>query len=241
MSTWKLAGAAVLVALLVAWTLQSLVMGSPSAAPPVATSPVVTNRSGEDEAVDPDPGPVVAAGEVAGVPAGYPQSTAGAATAAVNWVASVPTFLQMGPLVLSDALDTLLSTTADRSLFDDTVALYFELLAEFGPEFRERLWTEAPLRSSVTSSTSERVEVAVWSVLVTGDTVDGPVEMLWRTHRLGLVWERSDWRIASVSVVEGPTPIGVDAAVPSEPGEFDGLNDWVPAVFADTTLHTEDE
>jgi len=72
-------------------------------------------------------------------------------------------------------------------------------------------------------------------VLVTGDTVDGPVEMLWRTHRLGLVWERSDWKIASISIVEGPTPVGVDAAVPSEPGEFAELRDWVPAVFADTT------
>jgi hypothetical protein len=147
----------------------------------------------------------------------------------------------MGPLVLSDAMDALLSTTADRALFDDTVELYFELLDEFGPEFRQRLWTEAPLRMSVTSAAPERVEVAVWSVLVTGDTVTGPVEMLWRTHRLGLVWERSDWRIASISIVEGPTPVDVSAAVPSDPSEFAHLNDWVPAVFADTTSSGDEE
>ena len=234
MSTWKLAGAVVLVAMLAVWTVQSVVMGTPSTSPPVASAPVATVDAASGAASEPD-GRVVAVGDVAGVPAGYPQSTAGATTAAVNWVASVPTFVQMGPLVLSDAMDALLATTADRALFDDTVELYFELLDEFGPGFRQRLWTEAPLRSSLVSSSPERVEVVVWSVLVTGDTVDGPVEMLWRTHRLGLVWERSDWKIASISIVEGPTPVGVDAAVPSEPGEFAELRDWVPAVFADTT------
>ena len=42
MSTWKLAGAVVLVAMLVVWTVQSVVMDTPSTSPPVASALVAT-------------------------------------------------------------------------------------------------------------------------------------------------------------------------------------------------------
>lgn len=237
MSRIKLVGVAVVVAMVGVWVLRSFV-GDATEATPVQSAAPSTLRTGvssPDGETSVAPFSVVAAGELAGVPVGYPQSDRGAATAAVNWVASFPTVVRMGPLRLADTMTQLLSEERAASGSEEVVADYFELFDELGPEFGSRVWIESPLQVTTTNATASTAEVSVWAMLVTGGPVDGPIEVLWRTHHISLVWERDDWRIDDVTISEGPTPVPTDMAMPSPPSDFDAVNGWEPAVFADTT------
>ena len=243
MSRIKVVGIALLVAMFGVWVARSFVLddGDSTAPtqPPSASTPGEPARSADSAESDSAPVPVVAAGELASVPVGYPQSGRGAATAAVNWVASFPTVVRMGPLRLDDTISQLLSEERAASGTEEVVTDYFELFDELGPGFAERVWMESPLQVITTGSTEATAEVSVWAMLVTGDLVDGPVEVLWRTHHISLVWERDDWRIDDVTISEGPTPVPTDMALPSAPSEFVEVDGWEPAVFADTTTGGE--
>ena len=237
MSRSKLAAAALVAVLIAVWTVRSFVLDAGSSARPVAESPPARvapedPEAASDSAVD---SPVVAAGDVSGVPVGYPQTEQGATTAAVNWVASFPLLMRMGPLRLSNTLDELMTESAGPAGVEEAVADYWVLFDELGPEFRDRVWIESPLQTEVTSMSDSTVEVSVWAVVTTGEPETGPIEAIWRTHLITLVWERDDWRVDDVTVVEGPTPVPAEALLPSSPGEFVDVEGWTPAVFADTT------
>ena len=156
----------------------------------------------------------------------------------MNWVASFPTLMRMGPLRLSETLLTLMSERGASSGVDEVLSDYFALADEIGGDFSERVWVESPLQTDATLESPSTARVRVWAALITGDAEAGPVEVLWRTHHITLVWERDDWRIDTVDVVEGPTPVAAQAALPSPPSEFRTVDAWIPAVFADTTPGT---
>jgi len=234
MSRTQQAGVALLLVMLTVWAIRSLAIGDDeSAAPSVATTIAPADSIVADEQADPV---VVASADVEGVPVGYPPSEAGATTAAVNWVASFSTLVRMGPLRLSDSLQRLMTESGAAAGVDGAVADYLTFLDGFGGDFGERIWIEAPLRTATTEFTTDVAEVSVWAALITGDPASGPVEVLWRTHRISLRWERDDWRVEAVAVQEGPTPIPVEAALPSPPSDFESVDSWTPAVFADTTI-----
>jgi hypothetical protein len=230
----KLAGAAVVVVLLLVWTVRSFVVDAGERTP--ATEPAVSASDGTETT---DVGLVatpVAAGEVSGIPVGYPRTRAGAATAAVNWVASFPRLMRLNPLSLQNTLTDLMSKDGALSGVDEVIADYFELYEELGPEFRERVWIESPLQTLLVEQSDTAARVAVWSVVVTGAGPDDEtVVSIWRTHRIGVVWERDDWKIDGVDVAEGPTPVTTDLALPASPAAFVEVDSWTPAVFADTT------
>ena len=106
---------------------------------------------------------------------------------------------------------------------------------ELGPDFARRVWIESPLQVDVIDTDETSATVAVWALLVTGDPRSGPIDAVWRTHRIELVWERDDWRIDNVTISEGPTPVPSEVALPSPPSDFTTVDGWMPAVFADTT------
>ena len=234
MSRRQQAGVALLLVMLTVWAIRSLAIGDHESAPP---SLAPANSAADSIAVEARDGTaVVASADVEGVPVGYPPSEAGATTAAVNWVASFSTLVRMGPLRLSDSLQRLMTESGAAAGVDEAVADYLTVLDEFGGDFGERIWIEAPLRTATTEFTADAAEVSVWAALITGDPASGPVEVLWRTHRISLRWEREDWRVEAVAVQEGPTPIPVEAALPSPPSDFESVDSWTPAVFADTTV-----
>ncbi|WP_420451755.1 hypothetical protein [Ilumatobacter sp.] len=241
MSRIKFVGVALLVAMVGVWVVRSFVLDdsdstAPTQPPPASSTPGDESSTLEQQS---EPIAVVAASDLAGVPVGYPRSERGAATAAVNWVASFPTVVRMGPLRLDDMMSQLLSAERAASGSDEVVSDYFALFDELGPDFAERVWMESPLQVVTTQSTESAAQVSVWAMLVTGDPVDGPIEVLWRTHHVSLVWERDDWRIDDVAITEGPTPAPTDTALPSAPSEFVEVDGWEPAVFADTTAGGE--
>ena len=130
MSAPKLAGIVLVAAMLGVWVVRSFVLDAPAGGPSPPAAPVVADEPTECErtstsTVSPDGRPVVAAGEIAGVPAGYPRSGAGAATAATNWVASFPTIVRLGPIRLDNTLNQLLSQRIADAGADEVVADYF--------------------------------------------------------------------------------------------------------------------
>ena len=166
MSRPKLAMAAVVVVLLLVWTVRSLVADAGERTP--APSGAASASNGAEPIVAEVAGTPVAAGEVSGIPIGYPQTRAGAVTAAVNWVASFPRLMRLNPLSLQNTLTDLMSEDGSRSGVDEVIADYFELYEELGPEFRERVWIESPLQTLLVEQSETAARVAVWSVVVTG-------------------------------------------------------------------------
>jgi hypothetical protein len=217
-----------LMTLLMVWMLRTLVVAPEPTGPP---APPAVAPNAIDEAVS---GDAVAAGFVAGVPAGYPPTEQGAATAAVNWVAALPTLLEMGPVRLTDTLARFWSTRAVGEI-EATVTDYFALADRAEGDLSNWVWVEAPIRTRVAPISENAVEAQVWAVLIVGDRVDGPVEAMWRTHSLELVWEAGDWRIDRASVLEGPTPDLISTALPSPVGDFAIVDTWQPAVFVNST------
>lgn len=235
MSRSKLVGAVLVVGLLLVWSVRSFVVDAGSHAPPTAAA---VAASGEADTTGDQI--VVAAGEVSGVPVGYPHTSTGAVTAAVNWVASFPRLMRLNPLSLQNTLIDLMSQAGAATGVDEAVEDYFELYDALGPEFRERVWIESPLQTSLGARTDTTSQVSVWSVVVTGGGPDDEtVVSIWRTHRIDLVWERGDWKIDAVEILEGPTPITNDLALPAAAAEFEQVDSWIPAVFAGTTTNEE--
>lgn len=232
MSAPKLAAAAVAALLLIGWSVRSFVVDDNSTA--VTSDVVVAAGDGSAENAPVEVRPVAVA-TVRGIPVGYPQTTSGAATSAVNWVASFPQLMSLNPLSLQNALIDLMSERGAATFVDDAVEDYIALIEELGPAIRERVWIESPLQATVHSGTDTSATVGVWSVVVTGGGENAAVVALFRTHRIDLVWERGDWKIDEVTVNEGPTPTMADGVLPSSPGEFSEIDTWEPAVFADTT------
>ena len=152
----------------------------------------------------------------------------------MNWVSSTPTLMRLGPIALPEALRELLSQArVAAGGIEEMVGDRMELLDRLGRDALRRVWIESPLQVTVDEYEPGRAVVRVWASLVTGDPHDGPVEVLWRTHAVTVVWERDDWRIDAVAVGEGPTPVPVTAALPSPAADFAQVDQWWPAVQAD--------
>lgn len=236
MTRFKLSVAAVCVVLVGVWLVRSFVTSGDGADTSASRTATTMVASPADVTVTERPAAeVLASGDVAGVPVGYPRTQQGAATAAVNWVASFPTIVRLGPIRLDDAMRTLLSQRLAETGSAEVGADYLALMDELGSDFARRVWIESPLQVDVASASNTAATVVVWALLVTGDRDGGVVEALWRTHRISLVWERGDWRIDNVEISEGPTPVPSELALPSPATEFVTVDGWEPAVFVDTT------
>lgn len=241
MSGPKVVGVALVTVMLAVWAVRSSVFDDEAASSdPTATQPVTDDEDSASKASAVESPPaLVARSDLAGVPVGYPRSERGAVTAAVNWVASFPTIVRMGPIRLDDTIGQLLSERRAASGTEEVVADYLSLIDALGPDFASRIWIESPLQTSIVTADDMSATVMVWALLITGDADRGPVEALWRTHRVELVWERDDWRIDDVALTEGPTPVPNDVALPSPANDFVDVDAWEPAVFADTTTGEE--
>ena len=77
--------------------------------------------------------------------------------------------------------------------------------------------------------------VKVWSELLMG-VATGSVTTLWRTQTITLLWERGDWRVDTVTRVEGPSPDPDPTELPSSGADLAVVVGWTPAVLAGSTV-----
>ncbi len=166
---------------------------APAAEPsgPVEQGPVAT---GGDE------GPTTV---VDGVPMGYRQDREGAVAAAVSFARLNEALVLMSEAEAAAARRAMASESASQALADDIVAQ----LGEFREAWPvgELTYRVAPMAVRVDEESPERVRVDVWFVgVVAGRNL--PTYEEWITESYRLVWERGDWRVASLSETSGPRP-----------------------------------
>lgn len=150
------------------------------------------------------------------IPIGYPDTTAGAESAAANY-ASAYGSAQMavpGPRdqIISVISDPAITTSLDGqydseyATIDRAMGLSSDGTPPSGQSYMAR---EIPIGVSVGSESSAKAVIAVWAVTfagVAGSSSTYPVTQSWTTDTITLNWTDGDWKMYSVSSVSGPTP-----------------------------------
>jgi hypothetical protein len=150
------------------------------------------------------------------IPIGYPDTTAGAESAAANYASAygssqmvVPTQRDQILSVISDpAITSSLETSYDGvyAQVDRAMGLSSDGTPPTGESYMAR---EVPIGVSVGSESSAKAVIAVWAVTfagVAGSSSSYPVTQNWTTDTITLNWADGDWKMDSVSSVDGPSP-----------------------------------
>ncbi|MGW3928698.1 hypothetical protein ACWECC_11410 [Streptomyces microflavus] len=149
-----------------------------------------------------------------GVPVGYPRTKDGAAAAAVNYqvARSSPGYFTDQAL-RHQVLKTVMTSTAlgSQQAQDDQMAK--GLLASLGVTEQtapDMVMRAASLGTSVRSFSEDTATVKVWMSEVVGVPTEQskmPVSGTWSTYTLILQWQDGDWKVATIDLADGPTPL----------------------------------
>ncbi|MFF8618639.1 hypothetical protein [Streptomyces sp. NPDC015350] len=151
-----------------------------------------------------------------GVPVGYPRTKDGAAAAAVNYqmARSAPGYFTDQGLrhqVLKTVMTS--SALASQQAQDDQLAK--GLMASLGVSEQttpDMVMRAASLGTSIRSYSEDTATVKIWMSEVVGVPVEKskmPVSGSWSTYTLILQWQDGDWKIATIDLADGPTPLVV--------------------------------
>jgi hypothetical protein len=155
-----------------------------------------------------------------------------AATAAVRMTGKIAT---TGFISRADLIGTISSARFAPSLAARSAAQLADMTAEVGGAGvspTDLVWEELPLTSHVASANETAATIEVWSVLIVGVPGHGAPRQVWRTVRIGLVWERGAWRIDKWDAVSGPTPALATTAPISDVTSIRNVLVW-PSVGGD--------
>lgn len=149
-----------------------------------------------------------------GVPVGYPRTKDGAAAAAVNYqvARSSPAYFTDEAL-RHQVLKTVMTSTAlaNQQAQDDQTAK--GLMASLGVTAQtapDMVMRAASLGTSMRSYSNDTATVRVWMSEVVGVPTDQskmPVSGTYSTYTLILQWEDGDWKVATIDLADGPTPL----------------------------------
>ena len=88
---------------------------------------------------------------------------------------------------------------------------------------------ETPLTINVSvDGATGQAQAQVWSVVVFGAKDLGAPRVVFRTSQLVMVVEAGEWKLASFTAAEGPTPIATDS-LPADWDSFAVVAGWQPA------------
>jgi hypothetical protein len=150
------------------------------------------------------------------VPVGYPHTSAGADSAAANYVVAFYTPSMVGSYarhrLISAIADPAIATTLESQLD----AAYQQAnvgnglsaggTAPSGMTFVERC---APVGVTLVSQEGNNATVSVWAVTLSGLAGTGsthPVTEAWSTITVILHWTQGDWKWVSFTAADGPVP-----------------------------------
>lgn len=149
-----------------------------------------------------------------GVPVSYPRTKDGASAAAVNYqmARSAPGYFTDQGL-RHQVLKTIMTSSAlaNQQAQDDQMAK--GLMASLGVTEQtapDMVMRAASLGTSIRSYTEDTATVKVWMSEVVGVPTEKskmPVSGSWSTYTLILQWEGGDWKIATIDLSDGPTPL----------------------------------
>lgn len=137
-----------------------------------------------------------------GVPHGYDQTTAGAQTAAVNFMQAVDQ-ASLGRIDTGALRSQLVGSSPTTSL--TTV-----LDSMSGKDEKDRTLSSQPALINVLDYSDSAAKVSVWSVTVSQEDVSGSgnvgILTVWSTTTISLVWEDGDWKAVDWAFRNGPQP-----------------------------------
>ncbi|MEO3766353.1 hypothetical protein [Streptomyces sp. B8F3] len=156
-----------------------------------------------------------------GIPAGFPQTTAGAQSAAANFAVALggdQMFTPEGRHELVDALYT--PDLAEKTKTGMDAAYTEDFLANLGldaegepPSGMTFISRTIPIGTTVKEYEDGTATVAVWYtglIGLAGPDSDVPVRTTWHTWTFELQWSDGDWKIAADSQKRGPAPVPGD-------------------------------
>ena len=160
--------------------------------------------------------------EVAGAPAGFARTRAGAQAAAVAYTATLSQrLLYAEPEAAEAALRAVAATASEETLVSEALTAVRQvrepLAAGSGPTW----WVVEPLATKVGAYTEDRARVSVWLVRVLSHAGVVVPQSSWSTETVELVWERGDWRLWSDDASPGPTPVLDGSDLPASAAELD--------------------
>ena len=180
---------------------------------PDTAAPALTNEA--NVAPDDIAGPTRV---VAGVPAGFARTRAGATAAASAFVRTGAAVMGMSDAQVGAAVTQMAASgSADAQEADllDGLRRLRETLDGSDASYRQ-----ATVAVRVDAYTEQRARVSVWhvGVLSAGERI--PPQAGWATSTFDLVWERGDWKVWAETVTPGPAPIPDDSAPPATNDDY---------------------
>ncbi|MFG3124532.1 hypothetical protein ACGFYO_21330 [Streptomyces sp. NPDC048201] len=161
-----------------------------------------------------------------GIPTNFPHTKQGAESAAANYAVTLVSADILKPARRSEIVRTVFVADQQAGLtekFDKAYSKQFLSnigLDQNGNSTRGHIYVSrtAPLGTKVTSYSASAAAVEVWCTGVfgtAGEDSTNPVTSDWFTMTLQLRWENGDWKTASFSQKDGPTPIPGDGKASS--------------------------
>lgn len=159
-----------------------------------------------------------------------PPSVEDARALALRWVASTGDLLKMGPIGRSELLHQRVASTSAETMTENLNSDLARLADGLPIPATELRLVETPLTINVSvDGATGQAQAQVWSVVVFGAKDLGAPRVVFRTSQLVMVVEAGEWKLASFTATEGPTPIATDS-LPSDWDTFAVVAGWQPAV-----------
>src|SRR5262245_3294184 len=182
-----------------------------------AASDATTEPSGDTAGAD--DGSTSTAGRriVANVPVGYPHSNAGAEAAAANYLAAYGSEAMFSPTARAEIVNAMVAR-ADQKEITGALNESFGLAGQaYGldpaglpAKGLDLVARTVPVGVTVKSYSPSEAVVDVWAVSIiglAGETSTRPISEAWNTATVTLRWADGDWKWASMSQRDGPTPV----------------------------------
>ncbi|WSB84170.1 hypothetical protein OHA60_10550 [Streptomyces cellulosae] len=151
---------------------------------------------------------------VDGVPVGYPHSQAGAVEAAVNYQIARSSAKYFTDATTRHKIIAAMATSEARDrLTDNDDTGMKQVLSSLGisdVNADSLVARAAAMGTKTVSYTDQVATVEVWMAGLIGTTSEEaplPVSASWTTYTLTLQWQKGDWKLSSVTSVNGPTPV----------------------------------
>jgi len=159
----------------------------------------------------------IPAGNTAGVPVGYPQTSEGAQSAAANFVVAYGSDRMFLAEPRAAIITTITAPSVRAGLLSAADQVFRAQTGTFGleadgsaPEGMTFVCRTVPMGTKSIAYDRTSATVEVWSVGVVGIAGAGsskPVGEAWNTTTMRLSWTDGDWKMVGFDQHEGPTPI----------------------------------
>ena len=168
-----------------------------------------------------------------GIPVGFARTKDGARAAAVAYVLTGRTLINLAPTLADNAVRSMSASASADMQVATTEQQLDRLRAVLAPGSGPTRYLQAVLATRIDAFTPDRARVSVWNVGVLSRAGVAAPQAGWTTSVFELVWERDDWKVWSETITPGPAPALNAGAAPATSEQLEsalnGFTPWEPA------------